>query len=381
MDWHASHRTDAQRVRAPGNVRQPGKTGAVISNLALGQVISFFISGASIAAASLSDRGMNFPVFMSFIVYLCLCGYLVRVRRPLRLPVWRYAVYALMDVEANFLVVLSITSVMLLDCFSIPVAMLMSRLFLDARYTSKHLLGVLLCLVGLALTVINDLEDKTAMKGHSFKGDLLCLGGAFLYGCLNVMQESIVKKHDRSELLGMTGAFGVLFAGVQFLILERGPMQDMHYSHAGAAFVLLYVGSIFCMYTWTSIFLQAGDAALFNLGLLTSDLYGMVFAYFVEKQSFDLLYIVAFFIIISGLFVYHGAPSATAPGVAKEGSTSPRPNSVTDDSNGGPGFSSLEQEDMTSEALMSPDACGDAFSTADDDIVEFNRGRQRMALV
>jgi Solute carrier family 35 len=41
-----------------------------------------------------------------------------------------------------------------------------------------------------------------------------------------------------------------------------------------------------------------GDAALFNLGLLTSDMYGMLFAYFIEKQSFSWLYVLAFAIIM-----------------------------------------------------------------------------------
>jgi Solute carrier family 35 len=41
-------------------------------------------------------------------------------------------------------------------------------------------------------------EDKSSMENHSITGDMLCLAGASLYGCLNVMQENIVKRHDRS---------------------------------------------------------------------------------------------------------------------------------------------------------------------------------------
>lgn len=79
---------------------------AFLSNLCLGQAVSVFISGSGIAAASLSDRGMNYPLFMSFIGYACLCIYGLRIKLPLKLPAWQYALYAFMDVEANFLVVL-----------------------------------------------------------------------------------------------------------------------------------------------------------------------------------------------------------------------------------------------------------------------------------
>lgn len=53
-------------------------------------------------------------------------------------PWWRYALLALVDVEANYLVVTAyqyttITSVMLLDCFTIPSSMVLSHFFLQAK--------------------------------------------------------------------------------------------------------------------------------------------------------------------------------------------------------------------------------------------------------
>lgn len=51
---------------------------------------------------------------------------------------WRYALLSIADVEANYFVVLayqytSITSVMLIDCFTIPCVMLLSRCFLHVK--------------------------------------------------------------------------------------------------------------------------------------------------------------------------------------------------------------------------------------------------------
>lgn len=65
------------------------------------------------------------------------------------------------------------------------------------------------------------------------------------------------------------------------------------------------------MYSWTSLFLQAGDAAMFNLSLLTSDVYALLFAFLVEHVTPDSLYFVAFAVIFCGLVLYHFQPAPT----------------------------------------------------------------------
>lgn len=118
--------------------------------------------------------------------------------------------------EANFFVVLayrytSITSIMLLDCFSIPCAMILSRLFLGSRYRPLHLAGVALCVAGLCLTVLSDrivpakggAHEDWDTYPHAMLGDAFCLIGAALYAASNVMQEALVKAYDRAEFLGM----------------------------------------------------------------------------------------------------------------------------------------------------------------------------------
>ncbi|WIA08937.1 hypothetical protein OEZ85_008354 [Tetradesmus obliquus] len=72
-----------------------------------------------------------------------------------------FAALALIDVEANVLVVkayqyTSLTSVTLLDCFTIPAVMLLSWLVLHSRYRPGHFLGAALCVSGLAVLVLGD---------------------------------------------------------------------------------------------------------------------------------------------------------------------------------------------------------------------------------
>lgn len=76
-----------------------------------------------------------------------------------QIPAWKYALLALADVEGNFLVVsayqyTSIASVMLLDCFAIPVVMLLSALFLNAKVRAS----------GLGSTVVEH-RNRTSVSG------------------------------------------------------------------------------------------------------------------------------------------------------------------------------------------------------------------------
>jgi Solute carrier family 35 len=52
---------------------------------------------------------------------------------------------------------------MLIDSFAIPAAMVVSAVFLHARYTKMHGAGVLLCVTGLALTISSDLGESNAL--------------------------------------------------------------------------------------------------------------------------------------------------------------------------------------------------------------------------
>ncbi|CAM9445066.1 unnamed protein product, partial [Phaeothamnion confervicola] len=283
--------------------------------LILGQLISVSLAGCGIAAASLSDRGINLPLTLNFFNYALLSFYLLGLRRPLGLPMWRYALYATFDVEANFLVVLSfrytsITSVMLLDCFAIPSSMLLSAVFLGVRYTSWHFASIGLCLVGLVAMVASDNQKDDPERPYAVFGDLICLVGAFLYACCNVTQESIVKNGHRQEFLGMTGALGAGLSGLQLLAVERVDLAAMAWTPAAAAFVALYAGSLFAVYSFTSVFLQRSDAIVFNLSVLTSDVYAMVFACAVEGAHFNGLFAAAFVFIIGGVVLYHSRPPA-----------------------------------------------------------------------
>lgn len=61
----------------------------------------------------------------------------------------------------------SITSVMLLDCWSIPSVMLLTWVFLKTKYRFRKITGVVVCVAGLVMVVFSDVHaGDQAGKQH-----------------------------------------------------------------------------------------------------------------------------------------------------------------------------------------------------------------------
>lgn len=298
-------------------------------SLLLGQLISLLITGTAVFASALTQDGLNIPAVQSGINYVLLCMHFMgtwiwdfskptassNLQESTRVPTWRYMIWAFCDFEANYLVVLayqytSVVSVMLLDCFAIPCAMVISRYLLGSRYGRGHIAACLFCMMGLSLTVLSDaISGKAAPtpKGPAWLGDLLVLASASLYGFSNVQQEMILKSignRRRAEALGNLGLWGCLLAFVQVSLLERHQLFAFEWSPRTLICLLGFQLCLFCMYVLTSSFLLKADATLFNLSLLTVDVYTVIFAWRVQHQHMSWLYAGAFGMTLSGVVAY-----------------------------------------------------------------------------
>ena len=282
-----------------------------------GQVLSILIAATGAFTQALALRDVNIPTAQSVLLYVLLSvfvlqRYYVEGYATPRIAWWRYALVALADVEANYLVVkaytvgASITSVMLLDCFTIPCVMVLSRIFLHTRYHAVHGWGVLICIAGLACLVVSDhLADNNTSASNSLMGDVYCLMGAALYAVSNVCQEALVKTHDRYEFLGFLGVFGALFSSVQLTVFERQELLNIAWTPDVVCLLAGFVVSMFCMYTLTSAFMIEADATLFNLSLLTSDLYAVVLGTFLFDVRLNALYFGAAACVVLGILLYN----------------------------------------------------------------------------
>lgn len=290
--------------------------------LLLGQFISVLLCGTAVTSGLLSDNGVHAPTAQSFLNYVLLClvftvslacrGGDRSLWYILKTSGWKYFIISVADVEANYLVVkaysyTTITSVQLLDCFSIVTVLVLSYCVLGVRYHFVNGVGVMTCVLGLIALVLTDTLTGNNIGGGSNKilGDVFCVCGAFLYGVSNVAEEFVVKTFDRTEFLAMLGLFGSLINGIQFAFLEKHEVENIDYS--SYKIILFFVGFTICqfaLYTCMTVVIQKTSATTVNISLLTADFYTLLFGLCLFKYQFHVLYFVSFFVILFGVAIY-----------------------------------------------------------------------------
>ena len=86
----------------------------------------------------------------------------------------------------------TLTSVMIIEDFSIPSAVLLSVLWLKVKYQKLHYVAIALCVCGISCGFLNDflianVDDDGSDGSNPVLGDFMALGGAFLYALENVL--------------------------------------------------------------------------------------------------------------------------------------------------------------------------------------------------
>lgn len=302
-----------------------------------GQLLALLITGTGVFSQLLAEHSVNIPTTQSFLNYLLLCGFLpILIKRYynkqkyiqldngnwinmnsnnntneqqreqlspttqqqttvtntkfLQIEWYKYLLLAFCDVEGNYLLVrayqyTTITSVQLLDCFTIPIVMILSYFFMAKRYTRKHLIGAVICVIGLVLLLCSDFlgnrytdstddEDKNILLGDS-----LVLLGCFFYAISNIGQEYIVKQYDRYEFLAMIGVFGSAISGIQILIFEREALSVINWRDSVSwGYALGFTVCLFTLYSGVPMLLQRSSAIFLNLSFLTADFWSILFA-------------------------------------------------------------------------------------------------------
>lgn len=221
----------------------------LLGALALGQFASLLITFTGLTSSVLARQGVNAPTSQSLCNYILAAlfygGIFFSRRKPLQVRWWYYLLLALMDVEGNYFVVkayqyTSLTSVMLLDCWTIPCVLLLTWLFIKTKYNAGQLIGVCACVLGLVLVILSDVHASDRSRGsNAILGDALVIIGATLYALTNVSEEFLIKKVDFVELMTFLGLFGSLISGCQVAILERNELSNISWSRHACRFFLL----------------------------------------------------------------------------------------------------------------------------------------------
>ncbi|OIW20328.1 hypothetical protein TanjilG_08870 [Lupinus angustifolius] len=252
-----------------------------------------------------------------------------------------YLLLGIIDVEANFLVVksyqyTSLTSVMLLDCWSIPIVMLLTWIFLKTKYRFKNITGIVVCIAGLVLVVFSDVHAGDRSGGSNpRKGDLIVIAGSTLYAISNVSEEFLVKNADRVELMAMLGIFGSIMSAIQISILERNELESIKWT-AGAGIPFFgFAVAMFMFYSLVPVLLKTNGATMLNLSLLTSDMWSVLIRIFAYHEKVDWMYFLAFGAVVAGLLIYSGDDkdeNEEAPNVGEE---NPQPRKQYEEANSG----------------------------------------------
>ncbi|XP_072965054.1 uncharacterized protein [Typha angustifolia] len=290
------------------------KAKKMVVGLVLGQFVSLLITSTGFSSSELSRQGINAPTSQSFLNYVLLAivygAVVIHRRQPLKIRWYYFIMLAIVDVEANFLVVkayqyTSLTSVMLLDCWTIPCVIFLTWLFLNTKYGLRKFIGVAICVGGLVLVVFSDVHAGDRAGGPKpLKGDMLVIAGSMLYAVSNVGEEYVVKKGDRIELMAMLGLFGAVVSACQISILERHELKSIQWTTGAVLPFLGFALAMFLFYSTVPIILKICGATLLNLSLLTSDMWAVLIRIFAYHQKVDWMYFIAFAAVAVGLLIY-----------------------------------------------------------------------------
>jgi len=330
-------------------------------SLLAGQVVSLCITCTTVTTTELVMRNWALPTTQTFFLYFSLfCVYtpytiyqygLKGWAKMIWKDGWKYFILAACDVEGNFTVVKAyqytdLLSCMLLDAWAIPVCLFFCWVYMRTKYHWTQILGILICLCGLGLTVASDfITDKNWPALNKGKGDAFMILGATLYGFTNATEEFFVRKSPLYEVVGQLGMWGTLINGIQAAALEHQGMTTASWNGATIGLLFAYTAAMFILYTVAPLLYRMASSAYYNISLLTSDFYGLLFGLFLFHYSPYWLYFPAFAVVILGLVVYfwHATPEG-------QGKVDPRAPSYVNRRRGGPQEDALVAEAETEGA-------------------------------
>lgn len=232
--------------------------------------------------------------------------------RRLLVPWWIYLLMSILDVVPNYFALLSyrftsLTSTTLLGSLTVPSTMFFTRIFLSKTFGMHQYGGVVLCVLGGALTVYKDASNFGAT--NSTVGDVLAVVAAIVYGLGDAVAEYSVKRMDRFEYLGMLGLFGMVLTFCSIMATEYHSVLGLVGNPNNHGILVLtflsYIFSVLFYYVSATKFLVSSDATLLNLSLQTVNLWAMGFAWLTKTEATPSpLFFVALLLVVSGVLLY-----------------------------------------------------------------------------
>ncbi|CAG9577824.1 conserved hypothetical protein [Leishmania major strain Friedlin] len=191
-----------------------GAVREMLKRVVLGQALAFLNSLTGVSTTKLVNSNASYPVLQSVTAYAFIFAfylpaflfilYKYRAQRFSNFRFfnrwWKYAILAVIDLEANYVVVLAyqytnMISVQLLSCFTVPCVMVLSFFVLRMKFALTHVVGGVIAIGGLVLLIALDADglSRSERGSQEVLGDILCLISSSLYATSNVLTEWFVK--------------------------------------------------------------------------------------------------------------------------------------------------------------------------------------------
>ena len=279
--------------------------------LLLGQLFALLSALSGVFAKQLAALGLATPVLNTLLAYALLLLFFL-VSRDRSAPGWSYPVSSLFDTAAFVSSVFAfarspIASVTMILFLSVLVTALLSRLCFRTRYSCLHALALLLCLLGVLLTVSTDLRDTA---GHfslgSLDGDLFAFCSALCYGATSVLSDFQLRRGTNNfALTAFLGLFGLLYTAPLFLLHQEYELLPAVPSHPSS--LLLYLAYALTgagIYGSAQLLIRLAGATIFRVVGLSATLYAMIFDSLLFGSPFKLEYILGYILIIGGVLIF-----------------------------------------------------------------------------
>jgi len=308
----------------------------------LGQLVSLSGASAAIFTQVLASRSMPVQMSQVFLFYSTITLLLglgaVMQGRASRSPATEasmpplrfFWLTAFFDMEANCCMALALrhttlTSAMLLGSGCVlPFVLLLGTLVLRQRYRPVHFVATALALAGYVVVVCADMADTDGPGPRELIfGDILCALSAALFACSTLGQEVIMAKGcSPVSLLRRMQPAAAMMAGAQVLLLGSSELPVFWRLLAvpcGAGAPLIGVtASLTLMFSLSPWVIARGGAAFYNVSLLTSNVYGSLWAVVSLGEVIPPLKALGFAAVFAGILIFSavGPPAASADAAA-----------------------------------------------------------------
>ncbi|XP_030492607.2 uncharacterized protein LOC115708744 isoform X1 [Cannabis sativa] len=281
--------------------------------LFLGQVVSCTLALMSFTSSFIASLGVDVPLTLSIFVYLSLglvYGSILLYRRQgLQVSWYWYLLLGFADAQGTYFInkayqLTSNTNVQLLDCGTIAWAIVLTWIFLGTRYSLWQLFGAAICVAGLVCVLFSDSGVGGGGGSKPLLGDTLVIVGTLFFAISNVGEEFCVKKKDCVEVVGMMGVYGFLVLICAIPLVELENLESVSWSPDIVLAFVVYTLSGFILYAVAPYVLKLSGSTMFNLSILTADMWAVLFRIFFYHQQVDWLYYLSFAIVVIGLIIY-----------------------------------------------------------------------------